>query len=58
VKLMAREIERKFPVTGAGWRAGKARDYRPGYLSIDKQRTAHHQLVTGIAQRCVNLQAL
>lgn len=36
---MGKEIERKFLVTGNAWRAGKSRDYRQGYLSIDKQRT-------------------
>jgi len=36
---MAEEIERKFLVTGNAWHAGKSRDYRQGYLSIDKQRT-------------------
>ena len=36
---MGEEIERKFLVTGNAWRAGKSRDYRQGYLSIDKQRT-------------------
>jgi adenylate cyclase len=36
---MAKEIERKFLVTGDAWRTGECSDYRQGYLSIDKQRT-------------------
>ena len=60
---MARDIERKFPVTGAGWRAGKASDDRPGYLSIDKQRTVRirvsgdtaHLTVKGITEDAADL---
>lgn len=36
---MGKEVERKFLVTGEGWRAGAARDYRQGYLNLDKERT-------------------
>jgi len=36
---MGKEIERKFLVTGDGWRAGQSSDYRQGYLSIDKRHT-------------------
>ncbi len=35
---MPTEIERKFLVTGHGWRGGQFSDYRQGYLSIDKER--------------------
>lgn len=58
MKPMAREIERKFLVTGDGWRAGTASDYRQGYLSIDKHRTVRirvsgdtaHLTVKGITE--------
>ncbi len=36
---MATEIERKFLVTGSGWRSGEYSDYRQGYLSTDRERT-------------------
>ena len=36
---MAREIERKFLVTGNAWRSGEHSEYRQGYLTTDKERT-------------------
>ncbi|MGD2112771.1 MAG: CYTH domain-containing protein [Gammaproteobacteria bacterium] len=36
---MGKEIERKFLVTGDGWRAGTGTHYRQGYLSVAKERT-------------------
>lgn len=36
---MGKEIERKFLVSGEGWREGDASDYRQGYLNLDKERT-------------------
>lgn len=36
---MAKEIERKFLVTGEEWRKAERRLYRQGYLSIEKERT-------------------
>ena len=36
---MGKEIERKFLVTGDGWRSGQATLLRQGYLSTDKHRT-------------------
>lgn len=36
---MAKEIERKFLVTGEEWRKAEGRLYRQGYLSIEKERT-------------------
>jgi CYTH domain-containing protein len=36
---MGKEIERKFRVTGEGWRGGEPAEYRQGYLSTDKERT-------------------
>ena len=55
---MAKEIERKFLVTGDGWRTGQGSDYRQGYLSTDKERTVRvriagdtaHLTVKGITQ--------
>jgi adenylate cyclase len=43
---MAQEIERKFRVTGSGYRGqGKARRYRQAYLSTDKARTVRVRVV-------------
>lgn len=36
---MGKEIERKFLVTGNGWRDAPATTYRQGYLSTDRNRT-------------------
>ena len=36
---MGKEIERKFLITGDGWRSGQASLLRQGYLSTDKHRT-------------------
>ncbi len=36
---MAQEIERKFLVTGDGWRSGRGSTIRQGYLSTEKTRT-------------------
>jgi len=36
---MAREIERKFLVTGDAWRSGEHNEYRQGYITTDKERT-------------------
>jgi CYTH domain-containing protein len=37
---MGKEIERKFLVTGDGWRGGASgKPYRQGYLSSSKERT-------------------
>ena len=36
---MAIEIERKFLVTGEGWRKGSPTLFRQGYLNLDKNRT-------------------
>ena len=36
---MGTEIERKFLVSGDGWRQGPSVMYRQGYLSTDKERT-------------------
>jgi CYTH domain-containing protein len=45
---MGTEIERKFLVTGEGWRAGAAgRIYRQGYLSTDPDRTVRVRVVGG-----------
>jgi adenylate cyclase len=41
---MPNEIERKFLVTGDGWRAGKSTRYTQGYLSRDKGRTVRVRL--------------
>ena len=43
-----REIERKFLVTGAGWReAAEEREICQGYLSLDKERTVRVRLAGG-----------
>lgn len=36
---MGREIERKFLVTGEGWKSADGEMYRQGYLSTAKERT-------------------
>lgn len=36
---MGREIERKFRVTGEGWKSAEGVPFRQGYLSTDKERT-------------------
>jgi CYTH domain-containing protein len=36
---LGKEIERKFGVTGDGWRAGQGLYYRQGYLSLEPERT-------------------
>lgn len=36
---MAKEIERKFVVTGEGWQETRSTTYRQGYLSTEKERT-------------------
>ena len=41
---MAREIERKFLVSGEDWRSGDATRYRQGYLNLDKKRTVRVRL--------------
>jgi adenylate cyclase len=46
---MAREIERKFLVTGDGWRAGaRATSFRQGYLSTDVERTVRVRTAAGV----------
>lgn len=45
---MAREIERKFLLTGEGWRAlARASRYRQGYLSTVKERTVRVRTMDG-----------
>lgn len=41
---MGIEIERKFLVTGDGWRGGQATPYSQGYLNRDKHRTVRVRL--------------
>jgi CYTH domain-containing protein len=50
MNAMAKEIERKFLVTGDGWRAGHGSDYRQGYLSIDPERTVRVRVAGTTAQ--------
>jgi CYTH domain-containing protein len=42
---MAEEIERKFLVTGDGWRAATGSVFRQGYLSTVRERTVRIRLV-------------
>ncbi len=42
---MAHEIERKFRVTGEGWRQGQGTLLRQGYLSREKESTVRVRLV-------------
>lgn len=48
---MGQEIERKFLVTGDGWRTNIGAHYRQGYLNLDKARTVRvrtvHYLASG-----------
>ena len=44
---MGQEIERKFLVTGDGWRSSEAVEYRQGYLSTVKERTVRVRLAGG-----------
>lgn len=45
---MSKEIERKFLVSGTGWKAGATgRRVRQGYLSSDQQRTVRVRAVGG-----------
>jgi adenylate cyclase len=62
---MSQEIERKFLVTGEGWRAlAPAVTYRQGYLSLDKERTVRvrtageraYLCVKGITRGCTRLE--
>ena len=50
---MGKEIERKFLVTGDGWRAGQGSDYRQGYLSTDKERTVRVRIAGDTARLTV-----
>ena len=51
---MSEEIERKFLVTGDGWRSlATAVTYRQGYLSLDKERTVRVRTVGDRAYMCV-----
>lgn len=62
---MSQEIERKFLVTGEGWRSlASPVTYRQGYLSLDKERTVRvrtvgeraYMCVKGITQGCTRLE--
>jgi adenylate cyclase len=44
---MATEIERKFLVTGDGWKAAPADAYAQGYLNRDPQRTVRVRIARG-----------
>ena len=46
---MATEIERKFLVTGAGWRSAAAVYYCQGYLNRDKHRTVRVRIAGSAA---------
>ncbi len=45
---MATEIERKFLVTGSGWRRGKRSRLRQGYLCAREERSVRVRLESGV----------
>lgn len=46
---MGREIERKFLVSGGGWRSGEGVPFRQGYLSTDPHRSVRLRVAGGKA---------